>query len=202
MSSFDAVDPALLDAVRSAGLDATGTPGSIATDIEYRTEAAVVVAEYARTLARLHAIEPPSTSVVLDADAVSARARADLGAGRLDDLALSAPYRHLPVTRLVEVLGDGTGAAAARASEPVPTHGRPALSSFRWVRHDPIGLLDWGSLRLADRNRDLAVAARSVAFDLDASFLPVFFDAYGHDHLDLLQLDWYSLALELEPSAS
>ncbi len=44
-----------------------------------------------------------------------------------------------------------------------------------------------------------AVAARSIVTELEPAFLPPFFEAYGHDHLDLLQLDWYSLALELEP---
>ena len=54
---------------------------------------------------------------------------------------------------------------------------------------------------MADRYRDLAVAARSVAVDLAPILVPVFFDRYGTTAPDAVLLDWYSLVAELRPGA-
>ena len=214
MSQVPSADPALLGVVRAAGLDAGGldvggrdaggldaggATTSSALEAEYRTDAAGTVAELGRLLARLHALALPEGAPVLDARAIAKSRRAAFDRGELDGLEVGAAYRHVPVDRLVTLLEEGAERAAARAGEPVLTHGRPTLEVFRWDRWTPLGLADWEHLAVADRNRDLAVAARSIVTVLEPAFLPPFFDAYGHDHLDLLQLDWYSLALELDP---
>ncbi len=204
MSPHPSIEPSLLDAVRAARLD-VGDPDagrgetSSALAVEYRTDAAGTVAELGRLLARLHELPVPEGSTVLDARTIADARRAAYERGELADLEVGAAYRHIAVDRLVELLGQGAEAASSRAGAPVLTHGRPTLAVFRWERWNPIGLDSWEHLAVADRNRDLAVAARSIVTELEPAFLPPFFDAYGHDHLDLLQLDWYSLALELDP---
>ena len=222
MSPLPAADPSLLRSVRAAGLDAavrdSAGPDSAGSDsgepdsgrvetssalaVEYRTDAAGTVAELGRLLARLHDVPVPEGSTVLDARSIAAARRTAFEQGELAELEVGAAYRHVAVDRLVELLDEGADAAASRAGAPVLTHGRPTLAVFRWERWNPIGLDDWEHLAVADRNRDLAVAARSIVTELEPAFLPPFFDAYGHDHLDLLRLDWYSLALELDPGRS
>ncbi len=199
MSAGHSADPALLEVVRAAGLDAGGVESNSALAPEYRTDAARTVAELGRTLSRLHSLPVPGGSPVLDATSIAAERRAAFDRGEVDGLEVSSAYRHVPVERLVALLEQGAPAAAERAGPPVLTHGRPDLESFRWERWDPIGLDGWDHLAVADRNRDLAVAAHSIVVHLEPAFLPSFFDAYGHEYLDLLQLDWYSLALELQP---
>ena len=198
MSPGHSADPALLEVVRAAGLDAGGVESNSALSAEYRTDAARTVAEFARTLSRLHALPVPEGSPVLDAGSIARGRRSAFDRGELAGLEVGSAYRHVAVERLVALLEEGAASAEARGAAPVLTHGRPDLESFRWDRWNPIGLDGWDHLAVADRNRDLAVAARSIVVQLEPAFLPSFFDAYGHDHLDLLQLDWYSLALELE----
>lgn len=197
------VAPTLLERVRAAGLDASGLETNSALAVEYRTDAARTVAEFGRTLAALHSLLDTADDVrgvtEVDAVALAALRRAAFERGELEGHTVGSAYAHLSVERLLTVLEDGAAAAAERAGPPVLTHGRPQLSTFRWQQWTPVGLVDWDHLALADRNRDLAVAARSIVVELEPVFLPAFFDAYGHQHLDLLQLDWYSLALELEP---
>ena len=49
---------------------------------------------------------------------------------------------------------------------------------------------------VADRHRDLAVAATDVASRLGPMLVPVFFDRYGA-RPDPLRLDWWALAHQL-----
>jgi len=206
VSAAHHVDAVLLEVVRAAGLDATGVESNSALAVEYRTDAARTVAEFGRTLSALHSLEIPAevttAAGVIDAQSLAAGRRAALDRGELADHEVGSAYRHLDIDRLVSILEGGVAATTARAAAPVLTHGRPTLDAFRWERWTPVGLEDWSHLAVADRNRDLAVAARDIVVHLEPAFLPSFFDAYGHEHLDLLQLDWYSLALELEPWAT
>ncbi len=190
----------LIESVRDAGLDASGLGDSSALTPEHLTDAARTVTEFGRTVARLHDLPVPAGAPQAEgALEIAAARRRAFDAGELDGIEVGAAYQHIDVGRLVQVLEDGAGTAAGRAGPPVLTHGAAVLASFRWDRWEPLGLADWDHLAVADRNRDLASAARSIVVDLEPHFLSVFFDAYGHDHLDLIQLDWYSLALELDP---
>ena len=81
------------------------------------------------------------------------------------------------------------------------THGSPTLANLRCADGSAVGLVAWSGAAVADRYRDLAVAARSVAVDLAPILVPVFFDHYGTTSPDAVLLDWYSLAAELWPVA-
>ncbi|MCB0951590.1 MAG: phosphotransferase [Microthrixaceae bacterium] len=111
--------------------------------------------------------------------------------------ALDAAYAHIPRERLVAILRDG----AEDLGEPndadlVVTHGSPTLAELVCVDGRPVGFVGWEGLALADRHRDLAAAATSVASTLGPMAVPVFFDAYRR-HPDPLRLDWWVLARHL-----
>lgn len=181
-----------------SGLDASGRPGEPATAIEYRVDAERTVGLLAETLSRLHAVQldgedhpVPLTPTVVAAAATSGLLAGSLVAGR------GAAYAHLGQERLVEVLVEGAAAAAGRCDEPVLTHGAPCLANLRCARGSAVGFLGWDDAAPADRHRDLAVAARSVAEDLTPVLVPVFFEHYRGPRPDPVLLDWWSLAAEL-----
>ena len=72
-------------------------------------------------------------------------------------------------------------------------HGR--LTIERFLLHDgvPAGFDGWERCGVGDRYLDLAVLARSIATTMTPHLVPVLFEAYGSDHLDLARLDWFQL---------
>ncbi len=179
-------------------LDATDRTGEPATAIEYRVDAERTVRLLGETLSRLHAVElhdaepaAPMTPAV-----VGAAAAAGLRAGSLVAVRGDA-YAHLGQERLVEVLVEAAPAAADRSGSPVLTHGAPCLANLRCDLGSAVGFVAWEAAAPADRHRDLAVAARSVAEDLTPVLVPVLFEHYRGPRPDPILLDWWSLAAEL-----
>ncbi len=207
----------IAELILRSGLDARQQRGEPATSIEYRVDAERTVRLLADVLARLHAVElgPVERSgarrpddIVRDLDRAvtpgvdAPRERATAA----DDPAEVAPpstrsrsaaYAHISDGRLLEILRDGAETARERGDDPVLTHGAPTLANLRCDRGTAVGLVEWSRVAVADRYRDLAVAARSVATDLAPILVPVLFEHYGADTPDGVRLDWYALAAEL-----
>lgn len=57
--------------------------------------------------------------------------------------------------------------------------------------------LDWGRAGVADRHQDIAIAARSVRYNLGAEWEPRFLAAYSEVRPDPARLAWYELLDEL-----
>lgn len=55
------------------------------------------------------------------------------------------------------------------------------------------GFIDCGRAGLADRHQDLALGARSIAFNLGAQWVPEFFERYGSGQVDAAKLRFYTL---------
>jgi aminoglycoside phosphotransferase len=184
--------------IARSGLDATGQPGEPATAVEYRVDAERTVRLLGETLARLHAVElaPDECSAALTPERIAASAAEAVAAGRVASDRTPA-YAHLPAERLLQVLTDGAPQIAARSEPPVLTHGAPTLSNLRCERGSAVGFVEWDAVAVADRYRDLAVAARSVARHLVPILVPVLFEHYRASSPDPVRLDWYSLAAEL-----
>ncbi len=204
-------DPRWSDAVRqavtAAGLVAEPDDGVPASSPEYRFDVEHTVGLLATALASLHTLSVPQSAEPLDPDELVELAREALATGRLHPEALSAAYRHVETARLIEILAEGRSTSLSRAAEPpVPTHGRPSLDALRCQDGAALGFAGWERAAVADRYRDLAVAASSVATDLGPMLVPTFFERYAaavhddrYDHPDPLRLDWYALAAELTP---
>lgn len=204
-------DAARADAARRAavaeGLVAEPRAGVPASSPEYRFDVEHTVGLLASSIARVHAVTLPQGSDPLAPDDLVALAREALAAGQLRTESLAEAYRHVEPARLVEILAEGRGTRLGRADEPpVLTHGRPTLDALRCEDGAALGFAGWERAAVADRYRDLAVAASSVATDLGPMLVPTFFERYAaavhddrYDHPDPLRLDWYALAAELTP---
>ncbi len=205
----------LVETVRAAGLDAdaaaavppagsTGPaapaatmPGAVpATAPEHRFDPERTVAAFGGHLGRLHRLGRPGGVVAVEPGMLVESARRRLATGELTSKDLSAAYRHMDPARLVEILADGLDDVDARAAveAPVIVHGRPVLGNFRFRLGEPLGFCDWSAIAVADRHRDLAIAASDVAEVFGAVVVPVFFDAYGDPPPDPRSIDWYALA--------
>ncbi len=119
----------------------------------------------------------------------------ELGAGidGVDPATLPDPYRRYDAARLLEIWLGGR----PDVEDLVLCHGRPELANLI-VDPAPVGWVDVGRLRLADRHADLAIIQHSLhqRFGPDSVF--AFYEAYGFD-ADLVRLDHYLLASFLQP---
>ena len=202
----DAADAARRVA-QGAGLWAADDEGVPASSPEYRFDVEHTVGLLADALARLHSTPSSEPVGSLGPDQLVEQARESLATGRLTTDHLSAAYHHVELGRLVEILAEGRSARLGDTADPaVLTHGRPTLDALRCRDGVVLGFAGWERAALADRYRDLAVAASSVATDLGPMLVPTFFERYAaaaqdarYDHPDPLRLDWYALAAELTP---
>ena len=195
--------PRLDELIARCGLDASRAGAEPATSVEYRVRPERTVELLADTLARLHDVELTDDE---RAGAISAPMLAEeIGAahrsGRLVGAARTPSYAHVSNDRLVEILRSGATSADERSGSPTLTHGSPTLANLRCSSGSAVGLVTWSDAAVAERYRDLAIAARSVAVDLAPILVPVFFERYGATSPDAVLLDWYSLAAELWPGA-
>jgi aminoglycoside phosphotransferase len=194
-------DPAagLADLVVRSGVDATGLGGVPATSAEYLVQVEGTVRSFAAMLGRLHAtpLSDVERSLVRRAPDLARAASSILSDGERANVVRSQAYRHVSDDRLVEVLIAGAPGCDDRADAPVLTHGAPTLARLRCDQGSAVGLIGWSGAAVADRYRDLAVAARSVSTVLTPHLLPVFFEHYGEITPDPIRLDWYALLDEL-----
>ena len=197
------------------GLDASaGTPGGegavAGTDVEYRFDPQHTCELLADALVRLHRIgaeagaaagthagpEAGAGGVVerLDPAAVLALAEARLAAGTVADV--DRAYAHVDAERLLEALRAGTTALECPTDDLVLTHGNPTLDTLRCRAGRAVGFDAWQDAAVADRHRDLAVAATAVAAELGPMLVPLLLDRYGR-RPDPVRLDWWALAHQL-----
>lgn len=107
------------------------------------------------------------------------------------------PYGHMTRRELVEVLRDGLDRVLERGDSPVLQQGAPVFANLQMSGPNVCGFRDWAAIHVGDRHWDLAVASRDIVRVCGPNGLAVFFESYGHDLVDPIRLDWYSLAVEL-----
>jgi aminoglycoside phosphotransferase len=73
------------------------------------------------------------------------------------------------------------------------THGDYCLPNIIINNGDISGFIDWGRGGVADRYQDLALAARSLEYNFDAKWIPLFFKEYGIDNIDYSKIEYYKL---------
>ncbi|MDE3231387.1 MAG: phosphotransferase, partial [Chloroflexota bacterium] len=83
------------------------------------------------------------------------------------------------------------------ANDLVFVHGDYCLPNVLLSATSVSGYLDWGRAGVSDRYQDLAIAARSVRYNLGAEWGPRFLAAYAADPLDASRLAWYEALDEL-----
>ena len=75
------------------------------------------------------------------------------------------------------------------------THGDYCLPNILldWQRNRISGFIDLARAGIADRYHDLALAARSLAFNFDARWIPLLFQEYGLAEPDENKIRFYKL---------
>jgi aminoglycoside 3'-phosphotransferase-2 len=59
------------------------------------------------------------------------------------------------------------------------------------------GYIDLGRAGIADRHQDIALCARSLAYNLSEEWVPLLFETYGTEHIDSAKIEYYKLLDEL-----
>lgn len=77
--------------------------------------------------------------------------------------------------------------------ELVYTHGDYCLPNIIINNGVVSGFVDLGRGGVADRYQDLALAARSLAFNFDKKWIPLLFREYGVDNIDYERIEFYQL---------
>ncbi len=73
------------------------------------------------------------------------------------------------------------------------THGDYCLPNIIINNGDISGFIDWGRGGIADRYQDLALAARSLAYNFDAEWIKLLFKEYGIENIDYSKIEYYKL---------
>lgn len=189
--------PRLWGAGESGGfvwLGTVGLEGTASHLPEHRMDLRATIGAIAEGLRTLHDIAPVAecpfdASFTREIDGIEAR----FAAGLVDHAGLRPALRRISPERLVEILR-----TSPRRGEDdlVVTHGDAAMPNILVHRGRCSGLVDLGRLGVADRHRDLADCAASLAANIGPEALPPFFEAYGMEP-DPARLDQHTLLGEL-----
>jgi aminoglycoside 3'-phosphotransferase-2 len=163
-------------------------PGRSGEAIEPERIAAVVVG-FAQAIRRLHA--QPIDRCPFDQRLATqiARARERAGAGLVDEADFDAVRLGMSAGELLLRLER----ERPRKEDLVLTHGDACLPNLIFEGDRFGGFVDCGRTGIADRYQDLALAARSIAGNWGAHWLPLFFQACGVPDPDPAKLDYYCL---------
>jgi aminoglycoside phosphotransferase len=188
--------------VLDRGADEEGTwlvtspvPGTNAVTERWRADPRTAVTAVGRGLRALHDALPVDTcpfSWSQRERVADARRRASHG--RIDPERWHEDHRHLALTRALEILGDAPPIDVA-----VVCHGDACAPNTvlgedgRWSGH-----VDVGSLGVADRWADLAVATWSTQWNYGPGWEDTLLRAYGVEH-DPVRSAYYRLLWDLGP---
>lgn len=73
------------------------------------------------------------------------------------------------------------------------THGDYCLPNVILSDSGVSGFIDWGRGGVADRYRDLGIAARSITYNLGEEYIPYFFEFYGLKRVDWQKVEFFQL---------
>jgi aminoglycoside phosphotransferase len=124
-------------------------------------------------------------------DVMIDRARVHVEAGRVDE----ADFDDVRQGRSAHEVFDQLLADRPPIEERAFVHGDYCLPN---ILLDPAsmrvtGFIDWGRAGVADPYQDLALAARSVIYNIGARWVDRFFDAYGLKPVDHARVRYYQL---------
>jgi len=165
-----------------------GLPAFHETLRDHTEQVVLLLAEGLRTIHRLDITDCPFDQRL---DVLLETARLNMIQGRVEESEFDPARRGRSVEELYREL-----LAKRPAGESlVFTHGDYCLPN---VLIDPedltiTGFIDWGGAGLSDPYHDLALAARSITFNLGEQWVLPFFEAYGLREIDQARVEFYQL---------
>lgn len=142
----------------------------------------------ATTLKRLHEIDPATCPFDERLEIKIGQAEARVKGGYVDETDFDAEYRGMTAPELFEKL------VAAQPVEDrlVVCHGDPCLPNLISKNAALTGIIDCGRLGVADPAKDIAIAARSIEYNIGQVWRDEFLSAFGYtaedDHLGYYRL--------------
>lgn len=179
-----------------AALLLSEVPGLMACDPAFADDIPALIGLYADALRQVHQLDHSACpfsacpcDVRLDRRLVEAGQRTRAGLIKVE--AFDASRQGIAPTVLYERLLRERPAN----EELVFTHGDYCLPNvlIDHERNCVSGYIDWSRAGVADRYTDLALAARSLAYNFGPGYEPLFWDAYGLEEVDAAKVTYYQL---------
>jgi len=170
--------PRVIDAEQSGDrlwLLMSAVPGTDLT--HYTGQPDTFVRAYAQGLKRLHALDTTTCPFDHSLDARLAAAEARLAAGLVDESDFDTARAGWTGPQVLEWLHSNRIAPG----EAIVTHGDASTPNILALDGRFSGMVDCGRLGLADVWQDLALACRSIAFNIGEQHVAPFLTAYGAD---------------------
>ena len=147
-----------------------------------------VVQELARGLRWFHALPVDDCPFDARLDVRLREAKQRLDAGLVDEANFDPERQGLAAVDLYPMLLRDRPAS----EDLVVTHGDYCLPNVLLAGSGVVGFVDVGRAGIADRYQDLALAARSIRYNLGEALVPLFFKAYGVPQ-DAARVAYYQL---------
>lgn len=172
----------------------TAVPGTAASVERSTDKHAAVVAALAAGLRTLHATNVSACPFDQSRAMRVRAAEANVRAGTVDESDFDDARKGHPASALLDELTSSSPSTEGR----VFTHGDYCLPNVLLTEDKTggfrvSGFVDCGNAGIADAYQDLALCARSIAFNFGAELVPVLFAKYGLDSVDEQKLAYYQL---------
>ena len=120
-------------------------------------------------------------------------ARKNIEADRVDETDFDEPRQEMTQHEIFAELRESIPAE----DNLVLNHGDYCLPNVVVAGNEISGFIDLGRAGISDKWNDLAVASRSIAYNLGSEYEKVFFDAYVTGEIDYRKIEYYRMLDEL-----
>jgi aminoglycoside phosphotransferase len=169
----------------------SAVPGTMACDPIFTAELPQLVARLGEGLRQLHQLEIADCPFDMRLDTQLARAEQRVRSGLVDEDDFDEPRQGMRAADLfAQLLRDRPA-----GEELVFTHGDYCLPNIMIDRQGGrlSGFIDLGRSGVADRHQDLALAARSLAYNFGPGWEPLLWESYGVATPDPAKIAYYQL---------
>jgi len=166
-------------------------PGLESCDVMFERNIPAIVRLLAEGLRLIHNVKIADCPFDRRLDHTIALAKRRVEAGLVDESDFDEQRRETRANELLETLIK----SRPELEDAVFTHGDYCLPNILIEPSPPriAGFIDWGRAGIADRYQDLALAARSLAYNFGPGWEPLLWEVYGLQTVDTAKIEFYKL---------